>query len=100
MMMVNLFGPGIFMSSHNNHCILTLLAILIASVLEHEEFIDFNSSSDTGIQRVGCVSISIEEDLLYTPDRLFLVTFQTVESGDRFEGPNQISIEIVENGEK
>ena len=79
---------------------LTRLAILIASVLEHEEFIDFNSSPDTGIQRVGCVSVSIEEDLLYTPDRLFLVTFQAVESGDRFEGPNQINIEIVENGEK
>ena len=100
MMMVNLFDPGIFMSTHNNYCILTLLVILIASVLEHEEFIDFNSSPDTGIQRVGCVSISTEEDLLYTPDRVFLVTFQTVESGDRFEGPNQISVEIVENGEK
>ncbi len=89
-----------FMSSRYNCYLLTVLLILTASILEHEEFIDFTSSPDSGIQRVSCVSISTEEDLLYTPDRTFLVTFQTVESGDRFEGPNQISIEIVENGEK
>ena len=37
---------------------------------------------------------------MYTPDRVFLVTLEAVESGDRFEGPNQISLEIVENGEE
>lgn len=46
------------------------------------------------------MSVSKEEDFLYMPDRVFLTTFQTVESGDRFEGPNEISVEIVENGEK
>ena len=95
MMMVNCIVPVLVY----NIIIVIKFLILIASVLEHGDFIDFNSNPDTGVQRVSCVSIGIEEDLVYTPDRMFLVTLQPVESGDRFDGPSQISIEIVENGE-
>ena len=98
MMMVNLHDSGRnFISDHSNISN-SQNSILIASVIEHEDFIDFSSNEDAGVQRVSCVSVSTEEDFLYTPDRTFIVTFQTVESGDRFEGPNQIMIEIVENG--
>ena len=47
-----------------------------------------------------CVSVSIREDKVYNPDRKFFVKFEVVNGADRFEGPSEATIEIVENGEK
>lgn len=68
-----------------------------ASALQHEEFIEFVISPD--FQQVSCMSVSINEDMVYSPGRIFLISFEGDERRDRFEGPTEITIEIVENGE-
>ena len=49
-------------------------------------------------QRINCISVSIGDDLIYNPGREYLVSFNILDQSDRFQGPNQIRFEIVDNG--
>ena len=71
----------------------------IVSVLRHEDFIVFSRDVDASLQRVSCIFLSIDEDLIYSPGREYLLQFEVVESTDRFEGPTQVIVQIIENGE-
>ena len=51
-------------------------------------------------ERVECVYISIREDFFYNPGREFLFSFNVTNPSDRFQGPNQVTLEVVENGKR
>ena len=73
--------------------------ISVVSVLRHEEVVTFSRDVDATHQRVSCISLSIDEDMVYSPGREYLLQFEVVESTDRFDGPSQVIIKIRENGE-
>ena len=73
--------------------------ISVVSVLRHEEVVTFSPDVDAINQRISCISLSIDEDMVYSPGREYLLQFEVVESTDRFDGPSQVIIKIRENGE-
>ena len=45
-----------------------------------------------------CTLVSIDVDLVYSVDRRFQLTFELLNELDVFNGTNQVTITIVENG--
>ena len=53
-----------------------------------------------GDKAIMCTSVSIDEDMVYSVDRRFIVKFMLVNERDTFNGTNEAIVAIVENGRK